>query len=194
MQLNDCHCMVDIETHSTAPNAVIVSIAAVLFDPYQLNTSEELYAGHTMYCNVDAASQPASHTDPGTLAWWGRQSQEAQDAVKQNTIPIGEALKKFYDFCDWRGDGSKHPKAHFMWANDPSFDCVILSEAYKQYSKFKFPTQFFNWRSFRTAKDLAWPPGTEAPNIQVGVAHNALDDCIKQIHYVQGAFRRFGHS
>ena len=193
MQLNDCHAMIDIETHSTAPNAVIVSIAAVLFDPYQLNTSEELYAGHTFYQNVTPQSQPKSDTDPETLKWWERQDQSARDAVLTDQLPIDAALKKFHDFCNWRGDGQEHPKAHFTWANDPSFDCVILTEAFKNYSKFKFPTMFFGWRSFRTAKDLAWPPGEHCPDIQVGVAHNALDDCIKQIHYVQGAFKRFGH-
>lgn len=196
MELRNCAAMVDIETESTQPTAKILSIGAVLFDPYALNSPQELMDGFTFYQNVDPATQPLSHTDPSTLQWWESQSQAARDAVLSDQVPIDVALRQFHQFCVWRGDeGLDHPPAHSMWANDPSFDCVILSQSFEAYTKFRFPVPFYAWRSFRTAKELAWPHPDEdqMPIIQVGVAHNALDDCIKQAMYVQAAYRRFGH-
>jgi hypothetical protein len=191
MILRHCAGMVDIETLSTEPSAVILSIGAVLFDPFVQNTADELANGHTFYVNVSPESQPESHSSEETRAWWALQSESARQAVLTNQQHVVDALRELHNFLVFRC-GQNHPPAHEIWANSPSFDCVILSHAFRKYSKFPFPVPFFQHRDVRTAKELAWPHGQGQPLIHVGVAHNALDDCIKQALYVQAAYKVLG--
>lgn len=187
--LNNVDSMIDIETFSTEPNAVILSIGAVLFDPYAANTAKDL-AEYTFYQNITLESQPHRHTSQSTKDWWEDQSQEAWDALLPDQIPLQRALENLYHFHNTR-TGVKLPKAHRVWANSPSFDCVILDTAYSYYQRFlKFPVPFWNWRDIRTLKDTAYPPGSDdAPVIRSGTHHNALDDCISQALMVQDAHR-----
>ena len=183
--------MVDIETQSTRPNAVILSIGAILFDPFQVNDPADLME-HTFYMNVDPASQPYSHVCPDTLAWWERQSESARLRLTVDPQPIGVALTALHNFLVFR-QGLSHPPAHELWANGPNFDCVVLESAYHQYSRFKLPIDFRRQYDVRTTKELAWRHGG-APRIDVGIAHNALDDCIKQALYIQAAHVTLGIS
>lgn len=187
MPLNLAHCagMVDIETLSTEPNAIILSIGAILFNPFDINDPQELTA-HTFYMNVDRNSQPHSHESADTVEWWSRQSESARARLLDDPQPIGVALRELHNFLVFR-QGQAHPPAHELWANGPNFDCVILQSAYARYSNFKLPTPFYRQFCVRTACELAWRHGTGKPRIEVGIAHNALDDCIKQALYVQAA-------
>lgn len=185
LTLRNCAAMVDIETLSTRPDSTIVSIAAILFDPFEINEVNDLFTGHTFYMNVDRNSQPNSHVCPDTLAWWDRQSESARLRLLDDPQPIDIALRELHNFLCFRQDQT-HPPAHELWANGPNFDCVILESAYSKYSRFKLPIPFMRQYDVRTTKELAWRHGG-APLIEVGVAHNALDDCVKQALYVQAA-------
>jgi hypothetical protein len=187
--LHNVDSMIDIETLSTEPNAVILSIGAVLFDPYAANTAEEL-SEYTYYQNVTVKSQVHRDVSESTQQWWKEQSPEAWEALQDNQIPLVKALESLHHFHNTR-TGNKLPKAHRVWAHSPSFDCIILSTAYDYYKKFfRFPVPFYNWRDTRTILDAAYPPGDETrPDIRVGTHHNALDDCISQALMVQDAHR-----
>ena len=179
--------MVDIETLSTAPNAVIISIGAVKFNPQVLNTIEQLDE-FTFYQNIDREDSQRYnlHVDADTIRWWSQQSQEAQDATKTNLTPLRtacEALNK------WLTD---YPRANRIWAKDPDFDVVILRENFKMVGLKMFPIPFWLTRSVRTITDLTYPNGHDAPNIRVGTHHNALDDCISQALMVQHCHGKLG--
>lgn len=190
MQLRNCAAMVDIETLDTRPGAIIISIGAILFDPFQLNDPHELTA-HTFYMNVDRSTQPESRSSEDTIAWWAKQSKEAQERLLVNPQPIATALRELHNFLCFR-NGETHPPAHELWANGPNFDCVNLELAYEKYSKFQLPIKFFKQYCVRTIKETAWRHGEGRPNIEIGIAHNALDDCIKQALYVQLAHAKLG--
>lgn len=188
-QLNNVDSMIDIETLSTEPHAVILSIGAVLFDPYNQNTAEEL-SEYTFYTNVTIESQRHRHVSKDTQDWWKTQDPAAWEALQYDQMPLVKALEGLHHFHNTR-TGLKTPKVHRVWANSPSFDCVILDTAYRHYERFfQFPVGFWNWRDVRTVVDLAYPPGDEdKPVIRVGQHHNALDDCISQALMVQDAYR-----
>jgi len=183
MQIRHCAGMVDIETLSTKPNAVILSIGAILFDPFQLNDPSELRQ-HTFYINVDRDSQPHSAVDQDTIDWWAKQSDDAKNRLAVAPQPIALALQELHNFLVFR-QGEAHPPTHELWANSPSFDCVILQSAYSLYSRFKLPVPFSRWYDVRTTKELAWRHGVGRPPLHIGTAHDALDDCVQQALYVQ---------
>lgn len=191
--INHCGGMVDIETLGLTPSSKIVSVGAVLFDPYRLNSPEELFNGYTFYANVDPDSQPQSTTCPDTMEWWSRQSEAARGALSANKQPIDVVLRELHNFLCFRQQDS-HPPAHELWANGPNFDCVILEHAYRMYgNKFTLPVPFNRQYCVRSIKRAAWPAG-DAPQLNIGVAHNALDDCVKQAMLVQMAHAELGHS
>lgn len=69
-----------------------------------------------------------------------------------------------------------------VWANSPSFDLILLSNAYKKFNM-AIPWKFYNERCVRTISYLK-PDVKKNTNRQKGVAHSAIDDCIYQIEYL----------
>jgi hypothetical protein len=70
------HAMIDLETLSTNPNATVLTVGGVKFDPY---TTAEPSQG--MYFRVDVDSQTEMGRDvmQDTLEWWGRQDPEIME-------------------------------------------------------------------------------------------------------------------
>ena len=64
------HGMIDLETLSTRPDATILTVGAIKFDPY---TNEEPHSGLYLRLNVDEQSELDRHVDDNTLEWWGKQ-------------------------------------------------------------------------------------------------------------------------
>lgn len=184
-----CDLMVDIETLSTEPNAVILSIGAVKFNPHVLNTEEELNA-EKFYINIDRddSAKYNLHVCEQTIAWWAGQSTSAQAALLKDQKPLREAIETF---TAWIGEV---PRVAKCWAKDPDFDVVILRKSYAAIKNGTFPVPYFLSRSVRTITDLAYPNEHDAPNIRVGTHHNAVDDCISQALMVQHCYHRIGLS
>jgi 3'-5' exoribonuclease Rv2179c-like domain len=178
---NQLDAMVDIETLDTLPTAAVLTIGAVLFDPRGRDTEESLRQGKTFYRVIprDSNATYKRTESEDTLKWWAEQNAEAFAALTEGPFtPLDIALRELNEFLQ-----SGEHKTGRMWANDPDFDCVILQDACRS-TKAKWPIPFYMNRSVRTIKDLAYPDG-EVPKIGVGVAHNALDDSIRQALVVQ---------
>jgi hypothetical protein len=60
--------MIDIECLGIAPEALILTIAAVAFDPFSHRIDHE----HSLYFRVDPSSQPNRQIDESTVAWWAQ--------------------------------------------------------------------------------------------------------------------------
>ena len=170
--------MIDIETLSTEPNAVVLTIGAIKF-----NRKEELRAlkdYDTFYIRVEPKSceDIGCTIDSATLNWWNKQSREARfEALEHpDRVPIKDALIALSRWLD----GSK-----VIWANSPSFDCVILENCYKN-CKVGIPWKFWLTRDCRTLYDLA---GIRKRDLPSNVEHNSLDDCFTQLIGVYKAFR-----
>jgi hypothetical protein len=183
--------MVDLETMSTRPNAAILTIGAVQFDPFGNDTEENIKADRRrhFYETISFESNEAEgrHFSAGTIKWWLGQSHAAQKALLNPTTHLRGALTGFRMWVN-----GCTPKVDRVWAKSPEFDCIILKDAFDAVGEM-WPFSYWNSRDVRTVVELAYPEGNE-PEIGVGTAHNALDDAIRQALAVQNAYRILHHS
>ena len=156
--------MIDIETLGTGPDAAILSIGAVMFG--SSGTGIEFYTTVDAQSAVDAGGSLTI----STVAWWARQGAKAQEVLSGKHKHIDAALM---ELSEWMGAHCEVHKAK-VWANSPSFDCVILKSAYKA-AGMSVPWMFYNERCHRTMKSL-YP----VPYAKAGTMHNAVDDARNQ--------------
>jgi len=169
------HLMVDLETLATTPNAAILTIGAVTFDP----NSNQIY--NEFYRRVELESLDALDTyiDNATLEWWSKQDQAAQDEAfdPEGREPIENVLGDFYKFCM----GSNR-----SWSHGAAFDIVILEYYFRKINK-PFPWNFWDVRDTRTLFDLGMDPEMPQAN-----KHNALEDARRQAIGVQNMCKKLG--
>lgn len=177
--------MVDLETMGNKPNAPIVAIGAVFFEP----TTGEL--GQQFYTAVNLASDMAAGAVPSgdTINWWLMQSSEARAAITTDAaITINVAICELSAFVRQHGEDPKYLK---VWGNGASFDNVILRSAYERCG---LPPcwNWFNDLDVRTIVNLGrligFDPKRDLPFN--GDRHNALADAIHQAQYVSAIHQR----
>lgn len=170
--------MLDLETLGTTPGCVVLSIGAVEFDP---DTGE---LGREYYDTINQSSSLAVglETDLDTVAWWKKQSLEAQKVLyathEDNGTQIAPALAGFAEFLAPCG------KSLCVWGNGSDFDQPILAAAYKAVGQ-KTPWLFWNNRCYRTLKNIK----PEIALSRVGTYHNALDDAKSQALHAIAIFK-----
>lgn len=178
------HFMVDIETLSTAVNAVVLSVGAVEFDPI---TGE---IGRKFYYELDLSEQKQRHISSDTVQWWFKQCLENQKSidllVKENKWKKGVefVLHRLKDFIwgfesflagtEKRNEGYKKIA---LWACDPDFDLAILANLYEEHN-LPVPWKYSEPKSVRTVRTLTQVAGIKITTEEAN--HNALDDCIRQ--------------
>jgi len=169
------HCMIDLETVGLTPDARIVSIGAVIFDPRYGRIDKK----NTFYIELDHKAQTNRAMDKGTMEWWTKQSREAKKALKGTTL-LEDALE---ELAFWLPEDVK------VWGNGPTFDIVILEDAYHQCG-IEIPWKFWNIRDCRTIKDLYESARGGWEKKSGGTLHNALDDAQYQAQYVIEMWRK----
>jgi len=175
MKNNNTHLMIDLETLSTAPNAVVLTVGALWFDPYS-----DADPGPGFHLRVKVDNQDR-HISDDTLAWWSGQSQEVQDAAfgDEDRVEMSEVLTQLSDFA--KGADS-------YWAHGTVFDIGILENCYTQMNLFNLvPWKYYQVRDCRTVIKIA-----NQEFIRTDGAHNALIDCWDQAISLQLAFKKLG--
>ena len=181
--------MIDLETTDTKESAAIISIGALIFDPYHLDTTKTIHR-YSFYEVIDMTTCMAAGltSSADTIKWWSEQSDEARiaynKAITGDGAPLNHVLNRLRRFFE----GNAPPTT--VWARSPDFDCKILEHACKKTEE-RFPFSFWQYRCCRTIGDLAWPNG-DAPTLRTGTAHNAFDDCVTQALMVQQGHMRLG--
>lgn len=162
--------MIDIETCGTGVDACILTVAAQCFDPLQRSDLEQHL---TFYARVDPESQPDRNISDGTIEWWARQPQAAQEEAfgVDDRIPLLDCLQQLHRLV-WH--------CNRVWANGPTFDCNILEHAYKSHD-IVLPWQYYKVRDARTIYGLV--PALE----KYPASHHALEDCRRQIYLLWDA-------
>jgi len=159
----DQHIVLDIETLSTRPGALILSIGAVLLTRSGIED--------TFYRVIDSGSSARAglRCDIPTITWWISQDKAAQAHAFDSAaaINIHLALREFHNFLPTHTN-------YWLWGNGADFDNAILEAAY-QAIKAPLPWKYFQNRCLRTLRALhpdLEPPAFPAEHIK----HHALHD------------------
>lgn len=168
--------MLDLETLATSPDSVILTIGAIKFDPF--DSTKEMTKGLYFRINVDEQIALGRNVDPGTVEWWGRQSDEVREEAlgEHDRIGLEEFTRELNRFVF---------NAQRIWAQGPVFDIVILENLYRQLGK-PTPWPYYTIRDSRT---LLKALGDDREG--GALLHNALADCVSQAEAVQSAVRRY---
>lgn len=168
--------MLDIETFSTAQDALVLSVAAVLFDPY----GEPGSIIDCMHVPL-TLEQPGSKTDLNTVLWWLGQG-EAGAALLQlrKEVPPHSPSQMFSEMHRMCVENDAYPFT--VWGNSCSFDCGILRRLAER-EGCTLPWSYRDERCFRTYKEM-FKGLYEDPGIE-GVAHDAAYDAMYQAHVLQ---------
>lgn len=162
--------MVDIETLSTQPNAVILSIGAVYISP-------ELLVSNGFYQILERSkSQLDRHIDINTLEWWmQRENIDKYPETNTQSPFLSEAL---YHFNVWleRVSSANNITINSMefWAKGTDFDFTILRNAYEGQGV-KIPWAYNAIRDLRTVLKRT-PKTVYTPKEDNPELHNALGD------------------
>lgn len=186
-------CMLDLETLSTANNALILSIGAVMFnaaaEPDEDPILDRFHVGVTY-------NRPTPQFDISfeTVQWWMAEANaDARRALSGlEKVDLATAL---VGFADWYGDhaemeGDKRVTP-LVWGNGATFDNVVLRHAYDAFN-IECPWKFWQDRCYRTVKGFR-------PDIEIGsiympagstTAHDALYDAERQARHMHEILRR----
>lgn len=170
--------MLDLETLSTRPNAVILSLGAVKFDPY--STRIDVDEGINVRIDVDEQTELGRHVQQETIDWWATQPKEVQEEAfgESQRISLAELIKRLNKFL---------VGADNIWCQGPVFDIAILEDLYRQLG---IPTPWQFWQ-IRDSRTLFGVHGDPRDRNREG-AHNALVDCCYQAIGVQEIYQQQG--
>ncbi|EZA27099.1 exonuclease [Escherichia coli O45:H2 str. 01-3147] len=174
------HLMIDLETMGKNPNAAIISIGAIFFDPQTGDMGPEF----SKTIDLDTAG---GVIDRDVIKWWLKQSREAQSAILTDEIPLDDALLQLREFI------AENSGEFFVqvWGNGANFDNVILRRSYERQG-IPCPWHYHNDRDVRTIVELGKAIDFDARTAIPfeGERHNALDDARYQAKYVSAIWQK----
>lgn len=172
--------MIDIETLSTKPGATILTIGALIFNRANNNNYENKF-----YKRIKIPIDDVSYFDvcENTKKWWKKQNSKCfyENCENPDRIFLKDALKELSKFI---------PEKSLIWANSPSFDCVILENAYRYYD-IPIPWEFYNLRDLRTIMDIANVKHRDYSYIKEDYkTHISINDCIYQTYIIKECYKK----
>ncbi|HBB1195529.1 TPA: exonuclease [Escherichia coli] len=174
------HLMIDLETMGKNPDAPIISIGAIFFDPQTGDMGPEF----SKTIDLETAG---GVIDRDTIKWWLKQSREAQSAIMTDEIPLDDALLQLREFID-ENSGEFFVQ---VWGNGANFDNTILRRSYERQG-IPCPWRYYNDRDIRTIVELGKAIDFDARTAIPfeGERHNALDDARYQAKYVSAIWQK----
>ena len=174
------HLMIDLETMGKNPDAPIISIGAIFFDPQTGDMGPEF----SKTIDLDTAG---GVIDRDVIKWWLKQSREAQSAIMTDEIPLDDALLQLREFID-ENSGEFFVQ---VWGNGANFDNTILRRSYERQG-IPCPWRYCNDRDVRTIVELGKAVDFDARTAIPfeGERHNALDDARYQAKYVSAIWQK----
>jgi len=171
------HVMLDIETLATTPDAVVMSVGVVKFDPH----TGTPYNKTLWRPDIDEQTERDRHISDSTLEWWAKQPDHIQEDAfsDQGRIPVTEFMKELNRYCVGMDK---------IWCQGPQFDMLILENLYIQWGH-HFGWQFWQVMDCRTLFQLM--PVDPRKAIQQDL-HSADADAYYQAIGVQQCYEHFG--
>jgi len=180
--------MVDIETLGQHHDAHILSIGAVLFDPYSLESYdgleiEDIFTPSHKFYQLVTGNTQRRRIEASTVLWWMKTSDEARKEINgEKHVDLNLALAYLCRF--YKDNQGKH-----IWSYGSMFDQVILNDAMDQYNMVN-PFHYQSNMCMRTLAAIPKKLGKEIvkPIIKGIVEHNPLHDAIRQAVWAQQIF------
>jgi len=170
--------MIDLETMATSPDAQVLTIGGVKFDPFSWhNPHSEFYYRF----DIDEQEKLGREIDQRTLDnFWAKQSAEIIEEAfgpdnRHDCRTVLRALKKWYVGCDE------------IWSQG-SFDINIMENMCRQVGE-PVPWAFWAVNDLRTL--LRRMPSDPRKDHEFA-AHNALEDSKQQVYALRKTFEHFG--
>jgi exodeoxyribonuclease VIII len=154
--------MLDIETLSCEPNAVVTAIGVAFFDEDQVTRT---CVGYLNY------KTDTGHIDPRTVRWWLEQDADIRTLNLMGLADPAEFAPGLADLLDGRT----------VWGNGPQFDCTIMRNWFGRLGV-KCPWHFRDERDCRTMFEIG--RSLDVPYPEKQNAHDALADAVWQAEYV----------
>jgi len=175
---NENHVMVDFETLDVGSMPVLLSVGAVVFNPYK----EQPFIDFERSIDIQSCIDVGGTISGDTIKWWMRQSQAARDKISSpvNVQTVKEMFIGLSAFC-------KENKVKKVWGQGANFDPVICDNYYKVL-KIKSPWMYYNVRDTRTLFDL-----TGIERTPIAIKHSALEDARGQAIDVMRCCMGFKH-
>ena len=169
------HAMIDLDTLHTTPQAAVLTVGGVKFDP--LSDSEP----HSeFYYKLDLDTQNRDTSDD-TIAWWSKQDPKIQEEAfsaegREHMDVFLDSLPKWMVGVD------------VLWGHGYGFDITIIEDMLRQRGK-GIPWQFWQVRDSRTLFSMAKVDPRKAMQSDL---HNALADAYFQAKGVQMVYKELG--
>jgi hypothetical protein len=159
----------DIETLSLKTNARVLQVGFCLIN---LTTGAKSWQT-SLSLGMD--QQEIRDVDPGTVAWWNDQDHFVMMSVlyPAGVVTVKAIHAALSTICQ---------PGRAIWANSPSFDCVILRSLFEDCS-LEAPWSFRDERCLRTMSKYLDPNGKLKPPVNLR-AHDALSDAEWQADYL----------
>ena len=172
------HATIDLETIDTRPQATVLSLGAVKFNPF--NDSEPYDELYFKIC-IDDQDRLGRTTSDSTIEWWSKQDPKIMEEAfdQEGAITVEEALSKINKFV---------VGVDVLWGQGYGFDYTIIEDMYRSLSK-PIPYNFWQVRDSRTLFSVC----KEDPRKKIqNDLHNALADAYYQSKAIQMAYKELG--
>ena len=170
--------MIDLETLSTKSNAVILSIGACYFNPYNQTVGDVFH----QHIDIQSCLNNGMDISASTLTWWIGQNMKARKTLingQKDSKHLSNALLNLSNFI--LGDCR-------VWGNGSTFDITILETAYELIHE-PPPWKFYNVRDCRTVEQLAYGMLDKKTVRFAGTQHDALADACHQAKYISMMYK-----
>ena len=172
------HATIDIETIDTCPEATVLSIGCVKFNP--LDNSEphsELY----FKISIDDQDRLGRTASDDTIEWWSKQDPKIMDEAFDQTgaITVDESLRKLSKFA---------VGVDTFWGQGYGFDYTIMENMFRQ-GGMPIPWNFWQIRDSRTLFGCC---KQDPRKLIQNDLHNALADAYYQSKAIQIAYKELG--
>lgn len=199
--MSSSYLMFDLETLHDRPNAVVLDIAAAVFDIDEIDSFDDLVNDpeRIFYVKLSVEDQVRNYKrkiGQGTMEWWSSQSEEAKRILRPSAkdVSLYDAMELWTDFL------KKHnvDRNSIGYCRGQSFDFPIavslmddVNPRDEDNSNRNFPVSFWNQRDVRTAisHDLMNTKNTRCP-LPKGlfnnfVPHNSVHDVCRDVISIQ---------
>ena len=170
--------MIDIETLDTCPDATVLSVGAVKFDPYNLTDpiSKKLWRP-----SVDEQLNKGRTTSDDTIAWWAKQDAHVRDLTftEEGRVPVESFMSNLNKYL---------VGVDKIWCQGPQFDMVILEN---MFNHFEHHRNWAYWQVCDSRTVFNMMPVDPRKAIQQNL-HSADDDAYWQAVCVQQTYQHFG--